>query len=239
MSKLLDLVSESKRLDIDLQEASIDKFDRYRELLKEWNEKINLTALTSDKDIEIKHFIDSMTIFETDYIKDYDRIIDIGTGGGFPGVPIKIVNETVEMTLMDSLNKRIKFLQILVDELELDGVECVHSRAEDLARDEDFRENFDIVVSRAVARLNILCEYCLPFVDVGGYFIALKGPSIEEELNEAKKAINLMGCKIVEVKEVRLPVYDISHTLVVIQKNKKTPAKYPRKPGIPKKSPIK
>ncbi|WDV48286.1 16S rRNA (guanine(527)-N(7))-methyltransferase RsmG [Clostridiaceae bacterium M8S5] len=225
-------------MDINLNNEDIDKFYKYKEILKDWNEKINITALIEDNDIEIKHFVDSLTIFKLKYLHNNQKIIDIGTGGGFPGLPLKIINKTIDLTLMDSLNKRIKFLNHVAKELNLDNVKCLHGRAEEIAKNKEYREHFDIAVSRAVARLNILCEYCIPFVKVGGFFIAMKGPEIEEELNEAKRAVEVLGGKIEEVKKVTLPIYNIDHTLIVIKKVNNTSTKYPRKPGIPKKNPI-
>ncbi|WP_066505182.1 16S rRNA (guanine(527)-N(7))-methyltransferase RsmG [Abyssisolibacter fermentans] len=238
MNKVKYLVDSAKSINVSLDEKSIEKFDKYKEILKEWNKKMNLTALKEDEDIEIKHFIDSLTILELEYIKDNDKVIDVGTGAGFPGIPLKIVNETIDLTLMDSLNKRINFLSHLVNELNLESVKCKHSRAEELARDKEYREKFDIVVSRAVARLNILCEYCIPFVKKGGYFIAMKGPDVESEVEEASKAIKVLGCKIEEVKKIILPLDNIVHSLIVIKKISNTSTKYPRNPGIPKKNPI-
>lgn len=237
MSNIELLVSGIKELEIEVNEEQIEKFRKYKELLKEWNEKINITAIKDDKEIDIKHFLDSLTVLKTGYIKDGQKIIDIGTGGGFPGMPVKIIFDNCEIVLLDSLNKRVKFLQEVIEELGLKNIKSIHGRAEDYGR-ENYREQFDIVVSRAVASLNILSEYCLPFVKVGGYFIAMKGSEIKEEVSDAEKALNILGGKLEERFDIKLPHSDITHTLLVIKKIKVTPTKYPRNPGKPKKNPL-
>lgn len=239
MSNIEGLIEGSRELGISLETEELDKFFKYKELLKEWNKKINLTAIEDDRDIDIKHFLDSLTLLKTDYINNGSRIIDIGTGGGFPGIPLKIVKkDDVDLVLMDSLQKRIKFLDLVINELKLSNIQAVHGRAEDFGRDIEYREKFDIAVSRAVASLNILSEYCLPFVKVGGYFIAMKGPDVDIELKESENAIKLLGGKILDKIKIKLPLSDITHTLIVIEKIKKTPTKYPRKAGKPKKKPL-
>lgn len=238
MSNIEGLIEGIRELGISLETEELDKFFKYKELLKEWNKKINLTAIEDDRDIDIKHFLDSLTLLKTDYINNGSRIIDIGTGGGFPGIPLKIVKKDVDLVLMDSLQKRIKFLDLVINELKLSNVQAVHGRAEDFGRDIEYREKFDIAVSRAVASLNILSEYCLPFVKVGGYFIAMKGPDVDIELKESENAIKLLGGKILDKIKIKLPLSDITHTLIVIEKIKKTPTKYPRKAGKPKKKPL-
>lgn len=239
MSNIEGLIEGSRELGISLETEELDKFFKYKELLKEWNKKINLTAIEDDRDIDIKHFLDSLTLLKTDYIKNGSRVIDIGTGGGFPGIPLKIVKkDDVDLVLMDSLQKRIKFLDLVINELKLSNIQAVHGRAEDFGRDIKYREKFDIAVSRAVASLNILSEYCLPFVKVGGYFIAMKGPDVDIELKESENAIKLLGGKILDKIKIKLPLSDITHTLIVIEKIKKTPTKYPRKAGKPKKKPL-
>lgn len=227
-----------EELDIMLENDKTDKFKIYKELLKEWNDKINITAIREDREIDIKHFLDSLTVLTAGYIKDGDKLIDIGTGGGFPGLPIKIVNENINVTLLDSLNKRIKFLNEVINELGLEGIETIHGRAEDYGVDSDYREKFDISVSRAVASLNVLSEYCLPFVKVGGHFLAMKGPEVSQEVETSKNAIRKLGGEIKDIFELKLPFIDNKRTIVVIKKIQKTPTQYPRKSGTPTRKPL-
>lgn len=223
---------------ITLTDTQMEQFNRYYELLIEWNEKINLTAITEAKEVAIKHMIDSITAYDEALFKDGTTVIDVGTGAGFPGLPLKIFHPEIKLTLMDSLNKRIKFLQTVVEELGLSGVECVHARAEEGARNKKYREAFDIAVSRAVARLPILCEYCLPFVKKGGHFIALKGMQYHEEAEEGAKAIKVMGGSKTEIRPVKLPEIDDKRAVIIITKTMPTPKAYPRKAGTPTKNPI-
>lgn len=223
---------------IALSDKQMEQFNRYFELLVEWNEKINLTAITEPKEVAIKHMIDSITAYDEKIFQDGVTVIDVGTGAGFPGLPLKIFCPEIKLTLMDSLNKRIKFLQTVVEELGLQDVECVHARAEEGARNKKYRESFDIAVSRAVARLPILCEYCLPFVKKGGHFIALKGMQFHEEAEEAAKAIKVMGGSKTEIRPVKLPEIDDKRAVITINKTMPTPKAYPRKAGTPTKNPI-
>ncbi|MBQ2088525.1 MAG: 16S rRNA (guanine(527)-N(7))-methyltransferase RsmG [Selenomonas sp.] len=223
---------------INLSETQIAQYNRYFELLIEWNEKINLTAITAPKDVAIKHIIDSITAYDAALFQAGTNVIDVGTGAGFPGLPLKIFCPEIKLTLMDSLNKRIKFLQTVVEELGLKDVECVHARAEEGARNKKYRESFDIAVSRAVARLPILCEYCLPFVKKGGHFIALKGMQYNDEAEEAVKAIKVMGGSRTEIRPVKLPEIDDKRAVIIINKTMPTPKTYPRKAGTPTKNPI-
>jgi 16S rRNA (guanine527-N7)-methyltransferase len=228
----------SYTLGIDLLETQMDQFYRYKDLLLQWNEKMNLTAITDEKEIIIKHFLDSMSI-GSKWDKDVSySVIDIGTGAGFPGIPVKIAFPGIHITLVDALNKRIQFLEEVIKELNLTNVTCIHERAEDLGKDQRAREQYDMCISRAVAHLAVLSEYCLPFVKVDGVFIALKGPDITEEVQEAEKAITILGGKIVKQEKIIIPHSDITHSLIFIQKVKSTPAKYPRKAGKPNKNPI-
>ena len=188
------LIESAKKIDIILSDEQVNKFYKYMSLLIEWNEKINLTAITEPKDIILKHFIDSMTISK--YIKDSDRIIDVGTGAGFPGIPIKIIKEENEIVLLDSLNKRISFLNEVIKELGLNNINCIHSRAEEAGRNKNFREKFDISTSRAVANMSVLSEYLIPFTKMGGKVIFMKGSEIKQELEDSKNAIKLLGGKI-------------------------------------------
>lgn len=216
-----------------------EKFILYKEMIQEWNKKINLTAITEDEEIVKKHFIDSIKVFEVEELKNANYIIDIGTGGGFPGVPMKIVKEDCKMVLLDSLNKRVTFLNEVIKELSLKDIEALHGRAEDFAKEEKYREKFDGVVSRAVANLTVLSEFCLPYVKVGGYFVALKGPAIDEEMEDAQNAIKLLGGKIERIQPVQIEGSDLNHNLVVIKKIKATAKKYPRKAGMVTKNPLK
>lgn len=226
------------QIGIQASQEAIGKLEQLKTLLVEWNEKINLTAITESEEVDIKHFIDSATCLSTGYIKDGAAVIDVGTGAGFPGVPIKILNESLKVTLLDSLNKRIKYLQDVSDKLGLREVTLVHSRAEDGGANKIYREKYDVALSRAVAAMNVLCEYCLPFVKVGGYFICQKGPSYKEELAAAKKAIELLGGRLKEVKDYQLPYSDIVHHIIIIEKIRETPTKYPRKAGKPAAEPL-
>ena len=204
-----------------------EEFKTYMNLLLEWNEKINLTAITDPPEIEVKHFLDSLTCLKGGYIKDGDSVVDVGTGAGFPGIPIKIENRSVKLTLMDSLNKRINFLKEVSDSLGLD-IDCVHIRAEQAGRDTVYREKFDVAVSRAVANLSVLCEYCLPLVRVGGYMLAMKGKDVDDELRDAKEMIKLLGGEVSGIELHRLGETDIVHSIVVIKKIKPTHHIYPR-----------
>ena len=233
-----ELAKAAAEYGISLNDTQMAQYNRYFELLVEWNEKINLTAITEPKEVAIKHMIDSITAYDEKLFKDGTTVIDVGTGAGFPGLPLKIFCPEIKLTLMDSLNKRIKFLQTVIEELGLDGVECVHARAEEGARNKKYREAFDIAVSRAVARLPILCEYCLPFVKKGGYFIALKGMQYNDEAEEAVKAIKVMGGSHTEIRPVKLPELDDKRAVITITKTMPTPKAYPRKAGTPTKNPI-
>ena len=215
----------------------VEDFYKYYELLIEWNEKINLTAITDEDDVAVKHFLDSLNA-SAGMIKDGMSVIDVGTGAGFPGLPVKIANRDISLTLVDSLNKRINFLNEVISALGLTDVTTVHSRAEDLAVNKDYREKYDMCVSRAVANLTTLCELCLPFVKVGGYFVSLKGPKAEEELAMANKAIGILGGKLERIENYDLSDTDLSHNIVVIKKISHTPTKYPRKAPKPSKEPL-
>ena len=232
------LVDGAKALGIDLTKDKQDKFILYKELLKEWNQKVNITSITDDVEIDIKHFIDSITPLSTNLFKGKSKVLDIGTGGGFPGVPLKIIREDLEIVLLDSLNKRIKFLNEVIDSIGLQDIVAIHGRAEELGRNKEHRENYDIVISRAVASLNTLSEYSLPFVKVGGYFISMKGPDIDQELNEAEKGIKILGGRVKDKIMITLPFSSITHSLIIIEKVKETPTKYPRGGGKPKKKPL-
>lgn len=227
---------QAERNHVVLDEKQSKIFYKYMNLLLEWNEKINLTAITEQNDIILKHFVDSMTLLP--YLKDNDKIIDIGTGAGFPGIPLKIAKPSTEITLVDSLNKRIQFLTEIIQSLDLNKVKAIHARAEELARKKGERESYDIATSRAVAKLNVLLEYLMPFVKVGGKCICMKANQIEEELEEAKKAIKVLGGEIEKVENISLGDSDIVRKIIVIRKVKSTPKEFPRKAGTPSKKPI-
>lgn len=223
---------------LNLTEDQISAFNKYYELLYEWNKKINLTAITEPKDVAIKHMVDSLSCFKADLFKENTSLIDVGTGAGFPGLPLKIFYPSLKLTLLDSLNKRVKFLQLVVDELGLKDVEVIHARSEEAARNKKYREKFDLATARAVARLPIICEYCLPFVKDGGTFIALKGRQYEEEATQAQKAIKILGGEIADIMPVKLPEIDDKRAVIYIKKIKSTPKTYPRKAGTPERNPI-
>ena len=234
-----DLLKEgAKEYSISLSNAQIDKFSQYARLLAEWNEKINLTAITDPEGIVIKHFLDSLSISE--FIPDETKtLIDVGTGAGFPGIPLKIIRDNLKVTLLDSLDKRVKFLNEICNNLMLKDIVSVHGRAEDFGVDKKYREHFDFVTARAVASLPVLLEYCLPFVSIGGMFIAMKGPDGKEELKESQKALEILGGEIEDVKIFTLPNSDIERYVILIKKCRHTPTNYPRKSGKPTKQPIK
>lgn len=226
-------------LGIDLSEQQIVQFQKYYELLVSWNEKMNLTAITKKEEVYKKHFVDSVSLIRALDLNQDIKVIDIGTGAGFPGLALKIAFPKLNMTLLDSLQKRITFLNTVIEELGLQGVQTIHGRAEDYAKPTLLREKYDLCVSRAVANLSTLSEYCLPFVRVGGKFIPYKSEKITEEIEAAKHAIFLLGGEIVEQVEFELPDSDIYRNLVVIEKKQSTSKKYPRKAGLPAKEPLK
>lgn len=229
----------SDDVNMEFNEEKYNKFIKYMRLVQEWNEKINLTAITEDEEFVKKHFIDCIKAFKSDEIKSAKTLIDVGTGAGFPGVPIAIMRDDLEVTLLDSLNKRINFLNLVVKELDLKNVKTIHSRAEDGARKVELRESFDVATSRAVANMAVLSEFCLPYVKVGGNFVALKGPAIEEELKNSTNALGVLGGKLKHVIEVTIEDTDLKHNIVVVSKKKECPKSYPRKAGIITKKPIK
>lgn len=230
------IISGSRQLDIPLDDVQVDKLMEYAGLLVEWNEKINLTAITDDEGIVTKHFLDSLTAIKTGYVKG--KVIDVGTGAGFPGLVLKIAKPEIKLTLLDSLNKRINFLKDVCEKVDINDVEFVHLRAEDGGKNRDYRGKFDTVVSRAVANLTVLSEWCIPFLKQGGYFLALKGPLAEQEVKDAKRAIKILGGQIEDIVEAEIPFTELKHKIIVIKKVGQTPLKYPRKPGIATKTPI-
>ncbi|MDF2523052.1 MAG: rRNA m(7)G-527 methyltransferase [Clostridiales bacterium] len=237
MDNLRELLKQgSNEFSVIIEDEKIEKLLRYKEILMEWNEKVNLTAIEEDREIIIKHFIDSISIVPS--IKNpASKIIDVGTGAGFPGIPLKVAVEGLDVTLLDSLDKRVKFLDEVILQLGLKGIRTIHGRAEDFGIKSDYREKFDIAVARAVANLPVLLEYCLPFVKQDGIFIAMKG-SNTVEVQESKKALEILGGKIEEVKEFTLPFSDHKRNVILIRKLRQTPTKYPRKAGKPTKEPL-
>ena len=232
---LLDKVNE---LSVELNEQQVKQFIRFYELLVEWNKVMNLTGITEYEEVVEKHFVDSLSIVKSINIMDVNTVIDIGTGAGFPGIPLKIAFPHLKITLLDSLNKRIKFLNTVIDELGLEDIYTIHGRAEDFAKQEAYREKYDLCVSRAVANLSTLSEYCLPYVNVDGRFVPYKSGDIEEELNNSKKAVQILGGQIENTIKFELPGTDIGRSFVNIKKIKNTSKKYPRKAGLPSKEPL-
>lgn len=224
---------------VDSSDEKLRQLSGYMEGILEFNESINLTAITDRKEFIAKHYIDSLMCAAMDEINDADTVIDVGTGGGFPGVPLAIAFPEKKFTLIDSLNKRIKIVDQLCDELEIKNVRAIHGRAEELARKKDMREQFDICVSRAVANMATLSEYCLPFVKVGGSFIAYKGPDCESEVKEASNAIEKLGGCLLRIERPEADGVAFDHRLIVVKKIAATAAKFPRKPGTPSKEPMK
>ena len=226
------------KLNIQYSDEQIEQFRSYYELLTEWNKKINLTAITGYDEVVQKHFIDSVLICSLfDFNKDI-RLIDVGTGAGFPGLPIKILNPDCRIVLLDSLNKRVRFLETVVSELGLDKVECIHGRAEDVSREKKYRASFDLSVSRAVANLSTLSEYCIPFLKKGGKFISYKSDKADDEIKQSENAVRILGSEITSVREIVLPDTDIIRKFVIITNNKQVSNIYPRKAGIPAKDPL-
>lgn len=241
MEKQLEIFEKDlKQLHLELSKKQILQFISYYELLIDWNSRMNLTAITEFEDVLKKHFIDSLSLISavSDLAQKQYDLIDVGTGAGFPGIPLKIAFPNLKITLLDSLNKRIQFLNEVIYKLELQDIEAVHGRAEDFAKPDQFRERFDLCVSRAVANLATLSEYCIPFVKPGGFFISYKSEKVNVELEEAKKAISVLGGSFQKNIEFLLPHSDITRNFIVIQKKNKTPLKYPRKAGLPSKEPI-
>ncbi len=222
-------------LTLNIDNEKIEKFKIFSSLLIEWNKKMNLTAVTDPAEISVKHFLDSIAPLSVIEIKKDSKIIDVGTGAGFPGIPLKIVREDLDFTFMDSLNKRINFLKEVSDKVGFDKVEFIHSRAEDAGKNKNYREKYDYAVSRAVANLKVLCEYCIPFVKVGGYFIAFKQFEVNDEIEDARAMIGTLGGKIENIKEITIPQSDIKRKIIIIEKVKDTPIQFPRQPNKIKK----
>lgn len=233
-----ELRAAAEAASLSLSEEQILKFTRYDALLVDWNERMNLTAITEPRDVAVKHMVDSLTAYDAALFSGAPTVIDVGTGAGFPGIPLKIFDPSIRLTLMDSLAKRLAFLEAVVEDLGLTGVTCVHARAEDAAHEPQRRERYDIAVSRAVARLPVLLEYTLPFVKKGGHLIALKGRTAEEEATDAKRALKLLGGRLETIRPVTLPGLSDKRAVLTITKIAPTPKAYPRKAGTPAKKPL-
>lgn len=227
---------ECKKNNIEISEEKYEKFFKYMKLILDWNEKVNLTAIKDEKEFIVKHFIDSLTI--NYLIKDKKRLLDIGTGAGFPGIPLKINNDDTQVTLIDSVNKKIIVLNDVIQKLNLEEIEALHIRAEELAQDNKYREMFDVVTTRAVSNLSTIAEYMLPFVQIGGIAICMKGPNIEQELKDSKKAIQILGGEIEKIEKLNING-EHERNIIVIKKIKNTNKKYPRGQGKPAKEPLK
>ena len=232
------LSDAAQKVFVELDTIQLERLEIFYKMIVDWNTKINLTSITDEKDFAVKHVIDSLTVWDENKFADVKNFCDVGTGAGFPAIPLKIFKPNLNVTLIDSLTKRVEVLKKVVVELNLDNVTCLHGRAEDLARDKNLRENFDLVTARAVARLNILAEYCLPFVKIGGTFAALKGKIFREELTEAETAIKILGGGNVICTEKILPDLPDVRAVIYIDKKIPTPKKFPRKAGTPAKNPI-
>lgn len=233
-------VLELSKHNFELTDKQKQQFKLYFKMLIEVNEHVNLTRITEEDEVYLKHFYDSITPLFTfgAVFKDGATLCDVGAGAGFPSIPLKILKQGLKVTIVDSLQKRLNFLKDLISELGLTDVELVHGRAEDVGQNKLYRERFDIVTARAVARMSVLSEYCLPLVKKGGYFVALKGPKAEDELDDGKKALEVLGGKLIKDEELTLPASEEERTLVLVQKVKSTPKKYPRQAGTPRRKPI-
>lgn len=231
-----EMKEKALKIDVNLSDLQVEKFYKYLLELLEWNTRMNLTAITEENEVIVKHFMDSLTINK--YIPKGAKLIDVGTGAGFPGIPIKIVRDDVSVVLLDSLNKRISFLNSVIENLGLDKINAVHGRAEELGRNKNYREKFDIVTSRAVANMSVLSEYLLPFAKIDGKCVVMKGAEIDKELRQAEKAISMLGAKVNCVDGFDLLNLGIRRNIVVLDKIKGIPKEYPRKAGTPAKNPI-
>lgn len=238
MNNLEILKTGIENFGLEATEEKLQNLKKYREILVEWNKVMNLTGIEEEREVYIKHFLDSISAVTNNYINDDISLIDVGTGAGFPGMPLKICLDNLKLTLLDSLNKRINFLNDVKEKIGLENVVTVHSRAEDAAKDKKYRECFDYAVSRAVAPMNVLLEYLLPFVKVGGKVICMKGPNVKEEMDNSEKVAKILGGKIEKVEELEIPEIDMKRTVVIVKKIEKTSSKYPRKAGTPSKEPL-
>lgn len=234
--KFKDIVKSGfEEFKIEYNSKILEKIIKHKDMILEWNKKINLTAIRSDEDMAVKHYIDSLSINK--YVSEKRSFIDVGTGAGFPGIPISILNNRLNTVLLDSLKKRVNFLNEVVDKLEIKNVKCIHGRAEEFGVNVDYREKFEVATARALTRLPVLLEYCLPYVKVNGIFIAMKGSDIEE-VGSSNKALKVLGGEIVHIEKLTLPCSKIIRNVIIIQKIKQLSTKYPRKPGIPRAKPL-
>lgn len=231
------LIEGLAKWNIEIDKEKLNKFKIYMDYLLEYNSHTNLTAIEDEEEIYKKHFLDSISVLLAE-IPQGAKVIDVGTGAGFPSVPTKIMREDIDLYLLDSLNKRITFLEELSRKLNLSKVTCIHSRAEDGARKKELRQQFDYCVSRAVANLSTLLEYCTPFIKKGGYMVCLKGPSANEEIENAQNALKILNCQVEKIIDVTIPDTDLNHKIIIIKKIKDTPKTYPRKAGTPSKKPL-
>lgn len=238
MDKIRLLEDSLKKLNISIDEDQKSKFSKYYSLLLEKNKVMNLTRITDEEEIITKHFVDSLMIAKVVDMEKVESLIDVGTGAGFPGIPIKIMWPEIKVTLLDSLDKRVGFLQEVIEELDLEGAKAIHGRAEDFGQDDNYREKFDLCASRAVADLSVLSEYCIPFVKEQGEFISYKADGSEEEIHNAKNAIEVLGGSLERIATETIPGTDIKRQFAVIRKIEKTDSKYPRKAGKPSKKPL-
>ena len=236
MKELELLREEAGKWNIELGPHELKRFEDYYNLLVSRNEKMNLTAITDPKEVVVKHFLDSLSVASVIDLKEVSSMIDVGTGAGFPGIPLKIAFPHIRVTLLDSLNKRVVFLNEVTGELGLEDIEAVHGRAETVSREKSYRESFDLCVSRAVADLSVLTELCTPFVKMGGRFVSYKSGSCDEEVERAENAIRVLGCSMEDVKKFML--FDSSRSFVVIRRDETCPKRYPRREGVPGKKPL-
>ena len=232
------LESKLQELNITLDENQSEQFHIFYNLLTEWNKVMNLTGITEYEEVVEKHFLDSLAIVKAVALQKVQNIIDIGTGAGFPGIPLKIAYPQLDVTLLDSLNKRVRFLDTVIENTGLNGIKAMHGRAEDYAKQTEYRENYDLCVSRAVANLATLSEYCIPYIRTGGIFVPYKSEDVENEVEHSKKAISLLGGNIKDIVKFQLPGTDIGRSFIIIEKTNITPKKYPRKAGLPTKEPL-
>lgn len=230
-----EIIKKGKEINIEIDDDKCVMFYEYMDMLVKWNKNINLTSITEPKDVVLKHFIDSLTAYK--YVKNA-MVIDVGTGAGFPGLPLKILDKDINITLLDSLNKRINFLNEVIDNLKLENIKAIHGRVEDVARNKAYRECFDVAVSRAVAPLNILLEYMIPLIKVGGKCVCMKGSNAEEEINQSANALKRLNAEIETVESFMLPGTDMKRNIIVVKKLAKTDEVFPRKAGTPSKKPL-
>lgn len=232
------LSNAAEKIGVEIGQKETGLFLKYLELLLEWNKNINLTAITDPEEILIKHFVDSIALIPFLNKNNKYKVLDVGTGAGFPGIPLKIVMPDINVVLLDSLNKRVSFLDVVIKELGLTGITTVHGRAEDFGKQAGYRDSFDIVTSRAVAKLSVLAELCIPFLKKGGLFASYKGAKAPEEIDEAKNALKVLGADVIKKEKISLPDLDDMRYIVFIEKKNSTPEKYPRKAGVPEKKPL-